>query len=49
MSECIMIRLILSVIRQLLNLLAHWMGKIIIFVLILVVIFLILKHHGARV
>ena len=46
MSELIMIRLILSVVRQGVNLLTHWIGKIVTIGFVLVVLFLMLKHEG---
>ncbi|MDU0409786.1 hypothetical protein N42HA_02829 [Lactococcus lactis] len=46
MTELIMIKLVLSIVHQVVGILTHWVGKIITIIVIVVVTFFILKYYN---
>lgn len=46
MTELIMIKLVLSIVRRVVRLFTHWVGKIITIIVIVVVTFFVLKYYN---
>lgn len=46
MTELIMIKFVLSIVRRVVRLFTHWVGKIITIIVIVVVTFFVLKYYN---